>query len=159
MGPGTDEDFYTGDLVYHEVIEEKYWALNMTSIQVGNQTIEGASDYKGVIDSGTSLTVGSSKIVDPIIAQIGTIDQTCENNTGLPDVTISFEGVDYTLTSDDYIVKVDSFAGTACLLGIAASAFPSGFDYLIIGDTFMRKFYTHFDKDNNRVGFAIANHQ
>jgi hypothetical protein len=157
--PGTDEDFYTGDLVYHNVIEEKYWSLNMTDIQVGDQHIEGVSGYKGVIDSGTSLIVGSSKIVDPIIAQIGTIDQTCANNTGLPDVTFSFEGVDYTLTSEEYIVKVESFLGTACLLGIMGSEFPEGFDYLIIGDVFMRKFYTHFDKDNNRVGFALANHQ
>jgi len=32
--------------------------------------------------------------------------------------------------------------------------FPVTFDYLILGDSFIRKFYTHFDKNTNRVGFA-----
>lgn len=157
--PGTDSDLFEGDLQYHDVIEQKYWSLNLAAIKVGDQTIEGASDYKGVIDSGTSLIVGPTKLVDPIIAQIGDIDQTCKNNTGLPDVQFTFDDQVYTLTSDDYIVKVESFLGTACLLGIMGSEFPEGFNYLIVGDVFMRKFYTHFDKDNNRVGFALAKHE
>jgi hypothetical protein len=156
--PGTDESLYTGDLVYHDVIEQKYWSLNLTSIKVNGTQIPDVAEYKGVIDSGTSLIVGSNKIIDPILAQIGDIDQTCVDNTGLPDVTFTFDDVEYTLTSADYIVEVTALGQTACVLGIAASAFPDGFNYLIIGDVLMRKFYSHFDKNNNRVGFALAKH-
>ena len=152
--PGVDDDLFTGPFQYHSVIEQKYWSLNMTEIKVGDVSIPKVNEYKGVIDSGTSLIVGSTEIVNPIIEQIGEIDQTCKDNSGHPDVTISFDGVEYTLTSEDYIVKVESFLGTACLLGIMASEFPEGFNYLIIGDTFMRKYYTHFDQNQNRVGFA-----
>jgi hypothetical protein len=155
--PGVDEDLFTGNMQYHPVIEQKYWSLNMTEIKVGDVSIPKVNEYKGVIDSGTSLIVGSTEIVNPIIEQIGEIDQTCKDNSGHPDVTISFDGVEYTLTSEDYIVKVESFLGTACLLGIMASEFPEGFNYLIIGDTFMRKYYTHFDQNENRVGFATPN--
>jgi hypothetical protein len=27
----------------------------------------------------------------------------------------------------------------------------------VLGDTFMKKFYTVFDRDNNKIGFALAN--
>ena len=156
--PGTDKDLFTGDLVYHDVIEQKYWSLDMTNIQIGDQTIANASDYKGVIDSGTSLIVGASEIVEPIIEAIGTIDATCANNTGLPDLTFTFDSKDYVLTSEDYIVEVTALGQTQCLLGIQAADFGSGFNYMIIGDVFMRKYYTHFDKNNDRVGFALAKH-
>lgn len=33
--------------------------------------------------------------------------------------------------------------------------FPENFKYFILGDTFMRKYYSYFDKNNNRVGFVI----
>jgi len=38
--------------------------------------------------------------------------------------------------------------------GIMGSAFPPSFDYFILGDVFMRRYTSYFDKNNNRVGFA-----
>jgi len=34
--------------------------------------------------------------------------------------------------------------------------FGEGFNYVIFGDVFMRKFISHFDLENDRVGFAAA---
>jgi Eukaryotic aspartyl protease len=45
---------------------------------------------------------------------------------------------------------------TECVMGIMGQDFPAAFDYFILGDTFMRKFYSYFDLNNNRVGFALA---
>jgi hypothetical protein len=36
------------------------------------------------------------------------------------------------------------------------STFPPTFKYFILGDAFMRKYYTYFDGNNNRVGFSLA---
>lgn len=158
VAPGVDEDFFEGDLQYHDVIEEKYWSLNMTDIRVAGTSIEGASGFKGVIDSGTSLIAGDKSLINPILAQIGKIDQSCKDLSGHPDVSFEFDGVEYTLTPEDYIVRVKSFLGEACVNGFTAANFGGNFPYLIIGDVLMRKFYTHFDMNNKRVGFAPAVH-
>jgi hypothetical protein len=36
--------------------------------------------------------------------------------------------------------------------------FPAGKEMLVLGDVFMRKFYTVFDREKNKIGFALANH-
>jgi len=77
----------------------------------------------------------------------------------LPTVNFTIDGIDYPLTSEDYVVQVTSMGITECMLGIMGSKFPPGFDYFILGDVFMRKYYSYFDKNNNRVGFARASSQ
>ena len=49
---------------------------------------------------------------------------------------------------------------TECVLGIIGMEVPDDYDfpYLIIGDSFIRKYYSYFDMDNMRVGFSLANH-
>lgn len=63
--PGSDTENYD-TIQTHKVVEEKYWALQFTSIAQGDKKID-ASKYKAVIDSGTSLLVGPKAIVDPLI--------------------------------------------------------------------------------------------
>ncbi len=53
----------------------------------------------------------------------------------------------------DYVLKVTQGSDTQCVMAIMGQDFPAGFNYFILGDSFMRKFYSYFDKNNNRVGF------
>merc|ERR1711957_431996 len=77
---GDSENYSTIDT--HKVVEQKYWALQLDSIAQGDTKID-ASEYKAVIDSGTSLLVGPKKIVDPLIKGIK-VPKTCKGIEDLP---------------------------------------------------------------------------
>ena len=51
---------------------------------------------------------------------------------------------------DDYILTIENGAAEGCLLGFAASDMP----YWLLGDAFLRGYYSVHDMENNRIGFA-----
>ena len=65
-------------------------------------------------------------------------------------------GIKYTLKPKDYYVKVSLFGYHSCKLLISGLNMPNMDNYLILGDTFIKVYYTHFDIGNKRVGFAKA---
>jgi len=111
---------------------------------------------KAAIDSGTSLIVGGADFIEPLIQGIE-VDQACEGIDLLPDITFTIDDLEYTLTAQDYVVQVPSGDQTQCMMGIMSMAVPDGFDYIIVGDNFMRKFPTHFSRNDNTVSFYTAN--
>lgn len=151
--PGYEESAKNGDFQYHNVIEQKYWSLNFTGASQGSTKID-VTGYKAVIDSGTSVLVGPAEIVNKLTNGI-TVKSDCSNLSTLPTISFFLDNIEYQLTADDYVLKITEKGVTECVLAVMGSAFPSGFDYFILGDVFMRKFYTYFDKNNNRVGFAV----
>ena len=110
----------------------------------------------GVIDSGTSLIAGPKSIVDPLIEGI-TVAKDCSGLEDLPDLTFTLDTTDYVLKPADYVLKITQGSQTQCLLGIQSMAVPEGFNYLIMGDVFMRPYPTKFDKDANTCTFFTEN--
>jgi len=133
----------------HSVIEQKYWALNLKNINNGTTDV-ATTGYKGVIDSGTSLLVGPKAIIDEVIAGI-TVKSDCSTLASLPTISFTIDDNVYPLAPTDYVLQVEG----ECLMGIASMAFPKGFDYVIMGDVFMRKYPSTFDLDNNNVIFQV----
>jgi hypothetical protein len=113
------------------------------------------SKYYAVIDSGTSVIVGPQKLIDELSVGIK-VHRMCRDIELLPDVTFTIDSIDYVLTWEDYVVQVTQDGVTECISGLMGSTFPPTFNYMILGDVFMRKYYTYFDLNNNRVGFAVA---
>jgi hypothetical protein len=146
--PGTDDQGKFKKIETHKVIEKTYWTLNLTSLAQGDTKIP-ADGYKGVIDSGTSLIAGPKAIVDPLINGI-TVDKNCKGVEDLPDLTFTLDSTDYVLKPDDYVLKLSD---DQCTLGIQSMDAPRGFDYLIMGDVFMRPYPTYFDMNKNEVTF------
>lgn len=158
---GTDPAHYTGDITWVNLLAATYWEITLGGLSVGGTTYSDAAGAKAIVDSGTSILTGPSTVVAQIAAQIGAKEViegeymvACKYDT-LPDFVFQIDGKDYTLTASDYLIP----DGDLCLLGMMGMdvAPPTG-PLWILGDVFMRKYYTVFDTANERVGFALANH-
>merc|ERR1719181_1374124 len=92
--------------------------------------------------------------MNKLIAQIGNVSQDCSNVDKLPTITFSIGGKNWDLGPDFYVIKVSDGGKDQCELGI--QGINAGVPIYILGDPFLRKYYTVWDHDQNRVGFALA---
>jgi len=159
---GIDSDHYTGEIVYHDVVSETYWTLELSKVSYGGKEVEIDSKSPAAIDSGTSLLAAPSKIAEEINAMIGAtkiatsyiVD--CSSIDSLKDLTFEFNNVEYTLSPNDYILKVTEMGQTECMSGIMGIDVPTHPNLWIIGDVFIGKYFTVFNYGNKTVGFAEA---
>jgi len=152
--PGMDTEGLT-KVQTHEVIEQTYWNVKLTGMSGPNGPID-TTGYKAAIDSGTSVIVGSASMINPLIEGI-VVDQMCAGIDALPTITLTFDNTDYVMTPADYVVQVTEFGVTQCILGFMPMEVPDDFKYLIVGDAFMRKYPTFFNKNDNTVTFYTKN--
>jgi len=148
---GTDPKYYTGNFVWASLIYPSYWLISVSGISVGNY--HEPCECLTVVDTGTSIILGPPYDANPILQRIGNVSEDCSNFSQLPNIAFTVNGVDLTLTPDFYVIKETFQNGTSvCFLGIEGSLLTT--PLWILGDPFLRAYYTVFDRDNNRVGFA-----
>lgn len=156
---GVDEAHYTGDITWVDLMAATYWQIALDSFTVDGTTY--ASNTKAIVDSGTSILTGPSDIVAQLAESIGAKEiiageylVACDYDN-LPDFKFEIDSKFYTLSPEDYLIP----DGDLCLLGMMGLDIPRPTGPLwILGDVFMRKYYTVFDQENEKVGFALANH-
>eukprot|EP00656_Telonema_subtile_P027147 TRINITY_DN2916_c0_g1_i1.p2 TRINITY_DN2916_c0_g1~~TRINITY_DN2916_c0_g1_i1.p2 ORF type:complete len:370 (+),score=118.06 TRINITY_DN2916_c0_g1_i1:129-1238(+) len=151
---GTDTAHYTGDISYVPVSRAKYWQVTVDTFSIGS-----LSKVEAIVDTGTSLLVAPPDVVTAFGKKIGatlvagkewTLD--CSKVAALPDLDITIGGKAYPLKGSEYVLNVSG----QCLLGMMGMDLSKEGLSLILGDVFIRKYYTVFDLGNTRVGFATA---
>lgn len=161
---GVDPKYYQGSLSYLNVTRKAYWQVHMDQLNVGNGLTLCEGGCEAIVDTGTSLLVGPVDEVRELQRAIGAVPLIqgeyiipCEKVSGLPPVTLKLGGRDYTLSAEDYTLKVSQGGKTICLSGFMGMDIPPPAGPLwILGDVFIGRYYTVFDRDSNRVGFAEA---
>jgi len=126
----------------------------MVSMTGPNGTID-TTGYKAAIDSGTSLIMGPNTLFEPLLEGI-VVEEDCSNLDSLPDITFTFDSIDYVLKPSDYVLAETLGTETQCIMGIMGADLPADFNYVIVGDVFMRPYPTKFDLDNKTVTFFQA---
>ncbi|XP_022093263.1 aspartic proteinase-like isoform X2 [Acanthaster planci] len=154
---GSDPSHYTGEFTYVPVSQPLYWQFTLNSINIGSFLTLCQGGCQAIADTGTSLIVGPTSLIAKINDQFGAkydpqqqlyfID--CDKIGSLPDVIFMIANTQFPLSPKEYIEQ----NGSICFTVFA----PDGFSpLLIMGDPFLRRYYSEFDFGNNRLGFATA---
>ncbi|PSN56246.1 Lysosomal aspartic protease, partial [Blattella germanica] len=125
---GVTPVFY--NMVKQGLVSQPIFSFYLSRIQIGNGSF-CADGCEAIADTGTSLIAGPVSEVTALNRQIG----------GTP------------IVGGEYMVS--QLGHTVCLSGFMGIDLPKG-PLWILGDVFIGKFYTEFDMENNRVGFAEA---
>jgi len=156
---GVNKNHYTGSLTKIPLRRKAYWEVDLDAITFGKETAE--MDNTGVIlDTGTSLIALPSTIAELLNKEIGakksyngqyTVD--CSVRDSLPDISFKLSGYDFAISAYDYILEVQgSCISTFMGMDIPAPVGPLA----ILGDAFLRKWYSIYDLEKGTVGLAKA---
>ncbi|XP_067875848.1 cathepsin D-like [Heterodontus francisci] len=161
---GVDPKYYTGDFHYVNITRQAYWQIMADQVTVGKELILCKGGCQAIVDTGTSLIVGPVEEIRalhkairamPLIHGEYLID--CKMIPTLPLITFKLGGKEFSLTGEQYVLQISKFGTTICLSGFLGMDIPPPAGPLwILGDVFIGRYYTVFDRVSNRVGFAEA---
>ncbi|XP_025711055.1 cathepsin E isoform X1 [Callorhinus ursinus] len=160
---GYDHSHFSGNLNWVPITKQGYWQIALDAIQVGGAVMFCSEGCQAIVDTGTSLITGPSDKIKQLQKAIGAEPMDgeygveCANLNVMPDVTFTINGVSYTLQPTVYTL-VDFVDGMEfCSSGFQELDIqPPAGPLWILGDVFIRQFYSVFDRGNNRVGLAQA---
>jgi len=156
-----DPQRFIGKLIYYKVIDEFYWTIRLDDIRIGNKSLNlcDKNFCKAIVDTGTSLITGPTHAVKILLNSINVTNDCTGFESGDPLIFV-FNGNEYKLDVRDYILKRSMYGRDSCRALIMPLDVPKPRGPAwILGDVFMQKFYTVFDRDTNSVGFALAKHK
>lgn len=156
---GVDKSKYTGEITWLPVRRKAYWEVKFDGLALGDEYAE-LENTGAAIDTGTSLIALPSGLAEILNAEIGAkkgwsgqYSVECDTRDSLPDLTFNFNGYNFTITAYDYTLEVSG----SCISAFTPLDFPAPVGPLaIIGDAFLRKYYSIYDLDNDAVGLAKA---
>jgi len=166
---GVDTKKFSGKLVSNPILSPqdgdsvvRYWvqmdSISLNSSSLGSHTYNG-SDTPVVLDTGSSLSVLPSTVVD---AMVSDFQAQLDSSSGLYfvpcDVARSNDGtVNFAFGDATISVPIGDFiwqaSDTQCVLGTQAADSSTGITALL-GDTFLRSAYVVFDQTNSEILMA-----
>ncbi|KAG8966094.1 Vacuolar protease A [Tulasnella sp. 419] len=156
---GIDPSHYTGKIHYVPVRRRGYWEVELQKVTFGSEELE-LENTGAAIDTGTSLIALPTDIAEMLNAEIGATRSwngqytvPCEKVPSLPELSFYFDGKPYPIKGSDYILNVQNTCISA-FTGMDINL-PHG-SLWIVGDVFLRRYFTVYDLGNDAVGFATS---
>ncbi|XP_071399518.1 pepsin A-like [Centroberyx affinis] len=152
---GIDPSHYQGQITWIPLSNELYWQITVDSVTVNGQVVACNGGCQAIVDTGTSLIVGPQSSISSINSWVGATSQNrdyvvnCNSISQMPDVTFHIHGQEFTIPSSAYVRQSQYFG---CRTGFG----NGGSSLWILGDVFIRQYYSVFNRAQNMVGLAKA---
>mmetsp|Transcript_33291 Transcript_33291/g.89115 ORF Transcript_33291/g.89115 Transcript_33291/m.89115 type:complete len:446 (-) Transcript_33291:91-1428(-) len=130
-----------------------YWQVQIKDIAIDNKLQDLCSECQVAVDTGTSQLAGPTDVINELGRRLN-VQKDCSNFHSLPNLGFQMGDSILNLQPQDYVDKGDSCEVSLMPLDVPP---PNG-PLFIFGDPFLRKYYTTYDRAENRVGFAAARH-
>ncbi|KAI4529982.1 hypothetical protein MG293_019838 [Ovis ammon polii] len=159
MFGGVDHRYYKGELNWVPLVKAGDWIVHMDSISMRRKVIACSGGCEAVVDTGVSMIKGPGILVDNIQKHIGARPWgskhyvSCSAVNTLPSIIFTINGVNYQVPARAYILK-DS-RGYCYTIFEKITVSPST-ETWILGNIFLRLYFSVFDRANDRIGLARA---
>lgn len=153
---GYRRDLAASEVVWAPVVRESFWQVMVDDIAVDGSSkgLCGSAKCQAAVDTGTSMLAGPSDVIQQLGVLVGA-ETDCSNYNSLPKLGFKIGDAILELEPDDYMER----SGHRCSLSFMSLDVPPPKGPLfILGDPFLRRFLTIFDREGLRVGFALAKH-
>jgi hypothetical protein len=130
-----------------------YWQVQIEDITIDNKKQTLCNDCQVAVDTGTSQLAGPTDVINELSKRLD-VKSDCSNYKKLPNLGFVIDEKILNLQPQDYVDK----GPDGCEVSLMAlDVPPPNGPLFIFGDPFLRKFYSIYDRDQDKVGFALAN--
>jgi len=149
------KEHFDGELFWVDVSGESgYWEVNIEDITFDNDRQNLCTDCRVAVDTGTSQLAGPTELVIQINEQLK-VNPDCSGVDQLPKLGFVIGGRVLNLLPSDYVDK----SGSSCSLALMSLDVPPPKGPLFVfGIPFLQHYFSVYDPDQKRVGFAVAKH-
>ncbi|KAL0984069.1 hypothetical protein UPYG_G00136670 [Umbra pygmaea] len=152
---GVNPNHYYGPINWIPLSDETYWQITVTSVTVNGQIVACNGGCQAIVDTGTSNIVGPQADIANIANAVGANSANgddvvnCNYINNMPDIVFNINGQAFSIPGSSY-VRQSQYYG--CRAGLS----KSNDSLWILGDVFIRQYYSIFNRAQNMVGLALA---
>jgi len=159
FGALDDARVASDNVIWQKVVrpETGVWQLPLSDVVVDGQDQKICEDAPcwAAFDTGTTVIGGPRAIIEPLVLRLE-ISKDCSNYRSLPMIGFVLGDHVFNLEPADY-VKTTS-AGCFHQFAVVDLPPPRG-PLLLLGEPFLRRFYTVFDRPTLKIGLSVARHK
>ncbi|XP_009463894.1 PREDICTED: LOW QUALITY PROTEIN: gastricsin-like [Nipponia nippon] len=159
---GADPQLYSGEVLWAPVVQELYWKIGIEEFSIGLSATGWCSQgCHGIMDTGTFLLATiPGQFMSAFLQALGAEENDygfvvdCSSVPSMPTLYFAVSGTQLPLPPSIYVLNNNGI----CTVGVESTYVPSdsGQPLWILGNLFLRQYYSIFDMANNRVGFALS---